>query len=123
MSMTSALLQIRVGAWIQRPMHISSRMQATKDIPAVRDMLTKAQAVLRYDLLKLCLEGPREQLDETRCAPAGAGVGMAGWFQEQESRVKRADGCHVGSSEPVRRNTRMASTAGGGVVAAEFRQL
>ena len=31
------------------------------------EMLKKAQAVLGYDLLKLCLEGPKEQLDETRC--------------------------------------------------------
>lgn len=45
--------------------------QATKDIPAVAEMLRKAQAVLGYDLLKLCLEGPKEQLDETRCTYAG----------------------------------------------------
>jgi hypothetical protein len=44
--------------------------QATKDIPAVAEMLKKAQAVLGYDLLKLCLEGPKEQLDETRCTQA-----------------------------------------------------
>jgi hypothetical protein len=44
--------------------------QATKDIPAVAEMLKKAQAVLGYDLLKLCLEGPKEQLDETRCIHA-----------------------------------------------------
>lgn len=41
--------------------------QATNNIPAVAEMLRKAQAVLGYDLLKLCLEGPKEQLDETRC--------------------------------------------------------
>lgn len=35
-------------------------------------MLKKAQAVLGYDLLKLCLEGPKEQLDETRCVHADA---------------------------------------------------
>jgi hypothetical protein len=39
----------------------------------VAEMLKKAQAVLGYDLLKLCLEGPKEQLDETRCTTADAG--------------------------------------------------
>lgn len=45
----------------------SGALQATKDLPAVAEMLRKAQEVLGYDLLKLCLEGPKEQLDETRC--------------------------------------------------------
>ncbi len=45
-------------------------MQSCKDIPAVKDMLATAQKVLGYDLLKLCLEGPKEKLDDTtyRCA-------------------------------------------------------
>ena len=59
-------------------MHICSYVQASKDIPAVVDMLKKAQAVLGYDLLKLCLEGPKEQLDETRCKPADADSDLAG---------------------------------------------
>ena len=40
-------------------------MQSCKDIPAVKDMLATAQTVLGYDLLKLCLEGPKEKLDDT----------------------------------------------------------
>ena len=47
-------------------------MQSCKDIPAVKDMLATAQKVLGYDLLNLCLEGPKEKLDDTayRCCAA-----------------------------------------------------
>ena len=40
-------------------------MQECKDIPAVQEMLVKAEKVLGYDLLTLCLEGPKEKLDDT----------------------------------------------------------
>ena len=45
-------------------------VQSCKDIPAVKAMLAAAEKVLGYDLLKLCLEGPKEKLDDTayRCA-------------------------------------------------------
>lgn len=48
--------------------HDACHVQATKDLPAVVKMLRKAEAVLGYDLLALCLDGPKEKLDETRCA-------------------------------------------------------
>lgn len=39
--------------------------------PGVRDMYRLAEKVLGYDLLSLCLEGPRAELDRTRhCQPA-----------------------------------------------------
>lgn len=39
--------------------------------PAVRDMYRLAEKVLGYDLLSLCLEGPRDELDRTQhCQPA-----------------------------------------------------
>jgi [acyl-carrier-protein] S-malonyltransferase len=40
-------------------------MQDCKDIPAVESMLATAQKVLGYDILKLCVEGPKEKLDDT----------------------------------------------------------
>ena len=45
-------------------------MQDCKDIPAVKAMLATAQKLLGYNLLKLCLEGPKEKLDDTayRCS-------------------------------------------------------
>ncbi|DBB12917.1 TPA: hypothetical protein ACH3X3_005670 [Trebouxia sp. C0006] len=40
-------------------------LQASKELPAVKKMLQQAEAVLGYDLLQLCLEGPKEKLDDT----------------------------------------------------------
>ena len=40
-------------------------LQAAKDLPVVQDMLRQANAVLGYDVLQLCLEGPKEKLDDT----------------------------------------------------------
>merc|ERR1712179_209339 len=37
----------------------------------VRNMFDRASAILNYDLMELCLEGPQEQLDRTiHCQPA-----------------------------------------------------
>lgn len=40
-------------------------LNQSKDIPAVKEMLAKAEEVLGYDLLALCTEGPKEKLDDT----------------------------------------------------------
>ena len=40
-------------------------LKESKDLPAVKKMLETAKKVLGYDLLKLCLEGPKEDLDNT----------------------------------------------------------
>ena len=42
-----------------------SAWQDCKDIPAVQNLLARAREVLGYDLLQLCLEGPKEKLDDT----------------------------------------------------------
>ncbi len=47
-------------------------MQATKDIPAVMEMLKEANKVLGYDLLDLCTNGPKDKLDNTSYAQVGA---------------------------------------------------
>ena len=47
-------------------------LQATKDIPAVAKMLQTARKVLGYDLLQLCLEGPKNKLDQTQHAQVPA---------------------------------------------------
>jgi len=36
-------------------------LQASKELPAVKEMLQQAEAVLGYDLLQLCLKGPKER--------------------------------------------------------------
>jgi len=54
-------------------------MDGVKDMPAVKDMLAKAQDILGYDILQLCLEGPEAKLEETRyCQPAMFIAGLAG---------------------------------------------
>ena len=40
-------------------------LNETKDLPSVKKMLETANNVLGYDLLKLCSEGPKEDLDNT----------------------------------------------------------
>eukprot|EP00210_Caulerpa_lentillifera_P007207 g6896.t1 len=46
-------------------------LSQSKDIPSVKKMLETANKVLGYDLLNLCLEGPKSALDDTvRCQPA-----------------------------------------------------
>ena len=53
-------------------------VQDCKDIPAVQAMLATAQRVLGYDLLKVCMEGPKEKLDDTAFAqPALYVAGLA----------------------------------------------
>jgi [acyl-carrier-protein] S-malonyltransferase len=39
--------------------------QLVETLPAARELYEKANAILGYDLLKLCLEGPAEKLDST----------------------------------------------------------
>lgn len=54
-------------------------MRSVKDIPAVREMLQKAEPILGFDVLDLCLNGPDAKLEETRyCQPAMFVAGMAG---------------------------------------------
>jgi hypothetical protein len=54
-------------------------LDQVKDLPEVKDMLSKAKAILGYDLLELCLKGPEEKLAETRyCQPAMFVGGLAG---------------------------------------------
>lgn len=54
-------------------------MSTVKDIPAVKAMLVKAEEILGYDVLELCLSGPEDKLEETRyCQPAMFIAGLAG---------------------------------------------
>ncbi len=57
---------------------VSALVQDAKDVPAVMDMLGKARAILGYDLLDLCQNGPKEKLDNTAYAqPALFVAGLA----------------------------------------------
>jgi len=55
-------------------------LSEVKDIPAVKTMLTMAQDILGYDILKLCQEGPEDKLEQTKfCQPAMYIGGLAGF--------------------------------------------
>jgi len=76
-------------------------LDKVKDLPEVKDMLSKAKAILGYDLLELCLKGPEEKLAETRyCQPAmfvGGLAGVAKLKAEKPEAVSRAQ-CVAGLS-------------------------
>eukprot|EP00931_Biecheleriopsis_adriatica_P060453 TRINITY_DN3630_c0_g1_i1.p1 TRINITY_DN3630_c0_g1~~TRINITY_DN3630_c0_g1_i1.p1 ORF type:complete len:503 (+),score=124.74 TRINITY_DN3630_c0_g1_i1:25-1509(+) len=55
-----------------------SMLKGVQSLPAVRELLSQAQAVLGYDLLKVCLDGPESTLQDTlHCYPALYVAGMA----------------------------------------------
>ena len=61
-------------------------LQEAKDVPAVVEMLSKAKSILGYDLLDLCLNGPKEKLDDTAFAqPALFVAGLAACVQGSAS--------------------------------------
>ncbi|KAK9830038.1 hypothetical protein WJX72_009330 [[Myrmecia] bisecta] len=68
-------------------------LQESKDIPAVKDMLARAQAVLGYDLLALSLEGPKAKLDDTVYAqPALFVAGLAAVERLRQDNAAAVEG-------------------------------
>lgn len=62
--------------------------------PAARDIFALANEVLGYDLLKLCVEGPKEKLDQTMyCQPAVMVSSLAALEQLKEERPNAIDNC------------------------------
>mmetsp|Transcript_42111 Transcript_42111/g.78261 ORF Transcript_42111/g.78261 Transcript_42111/m.78261 type:complete len:721 (-) Transcript_42111:88-2250(-) len=67
-------------------------MTDVKDMPAVKDMLATAQKILGFDILKLCLEGPEDQLEQTKfCQPAMYIGGLAGLELLRKDNPKAAE--------------------------------
>lgn len=69
-------------------------LDGVKDMPEVQEMLKKAEPILGYDILDICLNGPEEKLEETRyCQPAMFIGGLAGiekLKKERPEAVSRA---------------------------------
>jgi len=66
-------------------------MSSLADLPSVKQMIAEANAILGFDLLKLVLEGPEEELEKTsNCQPAMFLAGMAGF---EKLKLERADVC------------------------------
>merc|ERR1711920_1050650 len=72
-------------------------MSTVKDFPKVGDMLKKAQEILGYDILDLCLKGPESKLEETEfCQPAMFIARLAGvekLRQDSPDKVDRFQAC------------------------------
>lgn len=49
----------------QGAQYVGMAGQLVKDVPKAKEMFDTASDVLGYDLLKMCLEGPKEKLDST----------------------------------------------------------
>ncbi len=59
--------------------------------PAARELFERANAILGYDLAKLCFDGPQEELTDTRRAqPALLTVGVLHWQQAQSEGISAA---------------------------------
>jgi len=67
-----------------------------KDIPKVQEMLSKAEKILGFDVLKLCMEGPESELEETsKCQPAMFIAGLAGVEKLRSEKAEAVDRCQV----------------------------
>jgi len=62
--------------------------------PLVNDLFESASSVLGYDLLKICLEGPQEMLNQTKyCQPAIVVSSLAAVEWLKEERPSAIEGC------------------------------
>lgn len=62
--------------------------------PMAKDLYELASYILGYDLLKLCLNGPKEKLDQTRyCQPAVLVTSLAAVERLKEERPDAIDNC------------------------------
>jgi len=67
-----------------------------KDLPVVKDMLARAQRILGYDIVELCLEGPESKLEQTRyCQPAMYIGGLAALEKLRVEKRDRVERCQV----------------------------
>lgn len=71
-------------------------LSGVKDMPKVKEMLEKANGILGYDILEICLSGPEDKLEETRfCQPAMFIGGLAALEKLREDRPEAVTACSV----------------------------
>ena len=71
-------------------------MSGVKDLPAVKEMLAKAQEILGYDILELCLKGPEAKLELTKfCQPAMYVGGLAALEKLRADKPERVERCQA----------------------------
>lgn len=55
----------------QGAQYVGMASEAINECPKAKELFTKASSILEYDLLELCLKGPKSKLDKTEiCQPA-----------------------------------------------------
>lgn len=52
----------------QGAQYVGMAGQLVQDVPKAKELFERASDVLGYDLLKVCMEGPKEKLDSTVCS-------------------------------------------------------
>lgn len=71
-------------------------MKALKDLATVKPMLETAKRVLGYDLLDVCLNGPEEQLGQTKfCQPAMFVAALAAVEQLKQQQPEKVLRCRA----------------------------
>ncbi|CAE7451032.1 Mcat [Symbiodinium sp. CCMP2592] len=67
-------------------------LKSCLDIPAVEKMLEKAESILGWSLKKFCLEGPAEQIEQTKyCQPIMFVAGVAGIELMKQTKREMVD--------------------------------
>lgn len=68
-----------------------------KDVPAARELFDKAADILGYDLLKICVEGPKEKLDSTAISQPAIYVGSMAAVEKLRATAgqEAIDACDV----------------------------
>lgn len=75
----------------QGSQYVKMMSEASK-IPAVADMLKKANDILGYDLLELCMNGPEDKLEQTNyCQPSMYVAGLAGLEMLRSKKVEAVE--------------------------------
>merc|ERR1719266_1240951 len=71
-------------------------MSTVKEDPVIAQMLVKAEQILGFDVLHLCLNGPESKLEETsNCQPAMFIAGLAGVHKLRKEREEAVSRCQV----------------------------
>jgi len=71
-------------------------MSTVKDIPKVKEYISKADAILPFKVLDICMNGPEAKLEETSiCQPAMFIAGLAGIEKLRGEREEAVTRCQV----------------------------
>eukprot|EP00416_Gambierdiscus_australes_P037413 CAMPEP_0171100470 /NCGR_PEP_ID=MMETSP0766_2-20121228/52977_1 /TAXON_ID=439317 /ORGANISM="Gambierdiscus australes, Strain CAWD 149" /LENGTH=539 /DNA_ID=CAMNT_0011560309 /DNA_START=61 /DNA_END=1680 /DNA_ORIENTATION=+ len=71
-------------------------MIGVRDMPAVKEMLSKAESILGMDIAEVCITGPEARLEESKnCQPAMFIAGLAGVEKLRSEREEAVTRCQV----------------------------